>query len=252
MTANPDAAPFLRRVPGWESARVTPFGRGNNNAVFLLERNGERAVLKIAVTPRAFPLNTRADEARAQRAAHAAGLAPGVLYADEDLLLEEFIDLEAGKAPELRRVPVLQRLAAALRDLHALPPTGRPFPLHAAAHLYRDRLRSDADPDRADRCLAAVAAIVLDRPLCCCHNDLVAGNILAGDGMLFLDWEYAADNDPLFDLATVLEEHGAGEAAEHALLDAYFGDDAARHRDALRRMREAYSALTWLWRASRR
>ena len=69
--------------------------------------------------------------------------------------------------------------------------------------------------------------------------------------IVLLDWEYAADNDPLFDLATVLEQHAVAAAGTSVLLEAYFGRDAGRHAAGLERMRRAYSALLSLWSASR-
>jgi len=41
-----------------------------------------------------------------------------------------------------------------------------------------------------------------------CHNDLVSGNILFSDDRGYLiDYEYAGNNDPMFDLASVLSEN---------------------------------------------
>ena len=45
-----------------------------------------------------------------------------------------------------------------------------------------------------------VDAVPPPRAPCCCHNDLVVGNIIAAPEIRFLDWEYACDNDPFFDL----------------------------------------------------
>lgn len=246
-----DPGRLLGRLPGWETADWTPLGHGSNNAVFLLRRDEQSAVLKVARRARGFPLNTRAEEARAQRQAQVAGLAPRVLYADDDLLLEEYVELPACTASDLRSPALLRRLAAALQRLHALPPTGRRFPLQAAARHYRERLLPGADEAAAERCLSRIAAVDQDRPVCCCHNDLVAGNILAGERLCLLDWEYAADNDPLFDLAILVRHHDVGPAGTRVLLAAYFGAHWRVHAADLRRMGEAYAALAWLWAASR-
>ncbi len=85
----------------------------------------------------------------------------------------------------------------------------------------------------------------------CCHNDLVAENIVSANGVKFLDFEYASDNDPLFDLAVIVEHHSLSDSAERKLLDAYFGTEASdRHRE-LAAQRRVYAALSWLWERSR-
>lgn len=44
--------------------------------------------------------------------------------------------------------------------------------------------------------------------MCLCHNDLVSGNLLFDDQKTYLiDYEYAANNDPLFDVISFLSEN---------------------------------------------
>ena len=83
--------------------------------------------------------------------------------------------------------------------------------------------------------------------LCCCHNDLVAENIISAPEIRFLDWEYACDNDPLFDLAIVVAHHDLSERQAGVLLDAYFDGDGARWREQLDVQMRLYGALNWLW-----
>ena len=246
-----DTAALLAGLPGFAHARCTPLTPGSNNASYLLEQGGVRAVLKVAATARQFPLLTRADEAAVQARAHRAGVAPEVLYVDERRLLEAYIPGTVLSGAALASPANLAALALVLRRLHALPPTGRRFPLRESARLYRDTLRADVDADEADRRLASVEAIEPGRPLRCCHNDLVAGNIVAAPSFCLLDWEYAGDNDPLFDLATIVAHHAVPPAGAGMLLEAYFGAGGAHHAAALERMCRAYAGLAWLWAASR-
>ena len=87
----------------------------------------------------------------------------------------------------------------------------------------------------------------MPRNLCCCHNDLVAANIIATPAIRFLDWEYACDNDPFFDIATVVAHHRMPDERAHFLLDAYFDGDGTRWRDYLTTQVRFYNALLWLW-----
>ena len=87
--------------------------------------------------------------------------------------------------------------------------------------------------------------------LCFCHNDLVAENIIAAPDVMFLDWEYACDNDPLFDLATVVAHHELSNRQADLLLDAYFEGDGARWRRHLADQERLYDSLRWLWLAAK-
>jgi len=69
--------------------------------------------------------------------------------------------------------------------------------------------------------------------------------------LMFLDWEYACDNDPFFDLATVVEHHELRDSQVTILLDTYFGGDSDRWRKNLEKHRKLYLALLCLWMASR-
>jgi thiamine kinase-like enzyme len=99
----------------------------------------------------------------------------------------------------------------------------------------------------AERHLAVVEAAPGPMNLCCCHNDLVAENIIAMPGIRFLDWEYACDNDPLFDLAVVVAHHELSERQVQVLLDAYFDGDGEPWRRQLGVQMRLYNALNWLW-----
>ena len=46
-----------------------------------------------------------------------------------------------------------------------------------------------------------------DTQLTLCHNDLTKPNILVGDTISFIDWEYASLNDPHYDIATVFQAY---------------------------------------------
>ncbi len=249
MTTGP--ALQLPQIPGWTNARRSLISRGSNNMAYLLEDGDRRAVLKVARKRREFPLNRRADEARVQSVAQAAGLAPAVLYVDERVMLEEYLDGTPWTGATLSRPARLDVLGAALRRVHALPLTGRLFPLQDAARKYFEELSPRADRAHAERCLATVTAVAPPPTLCCCHNDLVAGNIVSAGGVVLLDWEYAGDNDPMFDLATVVTHHRVGPRGRKRLLHAYYGGADEHQQDLLERMSKVYAALAWLWHASR-
>jgi thiamine kinase-like enzyme len=66
------------------------------------------------------------------------------------------------------------------------------------------------------------------------HNDSIPSNILFdGDRLWLIDWESAYRNDPLVDVAIVLDSFAILPELEDVLLRAWFGrapDDALRAR----------------------
>ncbi len=240
----------LQRVAGWEGASLTELKGGLNNRTWLAQRDGRKAVLKVDQDIRDRPYNSRPEEARTQSLAASVGLAGEILYVDETALMCAWTEGEVGDSVSLSRHDVIERVAAALRRLHGLAPTGRTFDAMGAARLYFAGIRNDDDGLAAES-VRIVESVGKPQILVLCHNDLVAANIIIAPRARFLDWEYACDNDPLFDIATLIEHHALSEAAAARLLDAYFDGDGERWRGALDVQRRLYAALNFLWQAWR-
>jgi thiamine kinase-like enzyme len=239
----------LQRLPGWEDATCELLPGGLSNRGWLLQKDGRRAVLKIDDGPRMPPFNTRKQEAIIQTAAADASLANAVLYEGDGLFLTAYVEGEVWSAASFEQHRNLELLARALRRVHSLPPAGRTFDAAGAAQRYASAI--EFDEGLIARCVGIVDGVGLPREIRLCHNDLVAENILATPAIRLLDWEYACDNDPLFDLATVVEHHGLGARQSIQLLDTYFDGDGKTHQAALREQQRLYSALLWLWLAAR-
>jgi thiamine kinase-like enzyme len=241
----------LAAIPGWEGAPAVRLQRGLTNRAWRVEKDGRKAILKIDEQPRSEPFNTRPGEARIQTIAASHGLAAQVLFVGEQVLLTEYVEGEVWKDTHLEDRDNLERVARALRKLHALPLTGRTFDSIVAARRYVARI-DNRDKKLVEHCRKVIEAQRLPHNLCCCHNDLVAANILTAPDVMFLDWEYACDNDPFFDLATLVEHHQLSGDLALCLLDAYFDGDGERWLPKLLEQQRLYLALYWLWLASRR
>jgi thiamine kinase-like enzyme len=239
----------LATLPGWAGASWCELPGGLTNRTLRIEKGGRRAGLKIDPEPRSAPYNSRRQEARIQERAAALGRANRVLHVGEMVLLTEWADGDVWTRAHFDNDRNLEHLAAALRDVHALPLTGHTFDAAAAARQYA-RKASATDAETARRHLATIESAPGPMNLCCCHNDLVAENIISTPEVRFLDWEYAADNDPLFDLAIVVAHHGLAERQAGVLLDAYFDGNAAAWRGQLAEQMRRYDALNWLWAAA--
>lgn len=247
MTANP--GDVLADIPGWEGASCTELTGGRTNKVWRVEQGERAGVLKIDKGARALPFNTRCDEASVQNVAAKAGLAPNVILASDGLYFTEFVEGTVWGRTCLEKEDNLELLATALKRVHSLPLTGRSFDATIAAKRYVEKI-TVLDPHVIERCTAIISNMRLPQNLCCCHNDLVAENIITTPALMFLDWEYACDNDPFFDLATIVEHHELSDSQAALLLDAYFDGDGLRWRRNLEKYRMLYLALLCLWMAS--
>ena len=240
----------LARIPGWEHADCDELEGGLTNRTWLLSIGNRKAVLKIDSAPRVAPFNGRLFEQGIQTRAAQADLASRVLFADETSYLTEYLNGDVWTAADLEKEENLVALANVLRRLHALPLSGRRFDIVGAAHRYRDRVDS-GESDVARKYVEVIEKYRAPLARCCCHNDLVAENIIATRDLRLLDWEYACDNDPLFDLATVVAHHNLSASLATCLLDAYFNGDGERWREKFEQQVILYGALHWLWNGAR-
>ena len=103
----------------------------------------------------------------------------------------------------------------------------------------------------ASRCVDVISSVPAAGQLVCCHNDIVADNIISSQPLKLIDWEYASDNEPFFDLASIICFHNLDESKSHVLLDAYSGGANAELRERLIDQMRVFDAIQWLWLASR-
>lgn len=239
----------LSRIPGWEGAKNRQLAGGLTNQTYLVEQAGRRAVLKIDSALRTTPYSSREAEARIQTVAAESDLAGRVLFADSTVYLTEYLEGGIWTCADLDDENKLIDLANALRRLHALPLTGRTFDAKLAAHKYMDMIGA-AGTQKFSRCMDIIESMPAPQKLRCCHNDLVVENIIATPELRFIDWEYACDNDPFFDLATIVAHHQLPAGQIDILMGAYFDGGAMPWRDRLASYVRLYDALHCLWRAA--
>ncbi len=150
---------------------------------------------------------------------------------------------------------VLDRVAAACRRLHGGPPFVNEFDMFDIQARYLRivldrgyRLPGDYLDHAAavDRIRGALA--VRPGPTVACNNDLLAGNFIDdGDSIRLIDYEYAGNNDPCFELGNIWSEcHLSDDQLEH-LVTAYHGRHLA-NRVARARLQGLMGQYGWtLW-----
>lgn len=232
------------------------FSAGHSNRNFLLRHGDCRLVVRLPDRQAERLGVDRHVEARVLDCVAALGLGPEVLLCEPEtgVLVTRYVESRALRVEGLAADVVIERLAEALRRLHAQTLDVPAVNIADRVRAYARELQSE-DPrawPRARRLLNA-ARLVLEqyrfgrRPQALCHNDLVAANILESGGrLLIIDWEYAGRGDPYFDLATLAEDGGFSALDRRQLLLAY-GEIGEAAEERLYRARVLYRLLSALW-----
>jgi thiamine kinase len=256
MSASLSPAQALTRIPGWDVDNSTwrESKGGLTNRSYLVEQGGDAFVLRLdAEHTSVFNLDRKSETEIVAQAA-AAGLAPEVVFADADegILLCRYLPGQTWNRSDLDDDANLEALAELLRRVHDLPTSGENFDPNAVAKRYTQNL--EARPGLhafASRCQRIIADLPTNGEFRCCHNDVVAANVIADPELKLLDWEYACDNDPMFDLASLIGFHNLGEDRQSLLLNAYAGGQDAELAERLGIQVRLYDAIQWLWLANR-
>ena len=203
----------------------------------------------------------RRTEAVAARSASDAGVNAELMFFDPEdgLMVTRFVDGAITMSGDqfAADLGAVARAGRALRRLHTTAaPFATDFVLFPMIDEYKALLASKSAtlPDGYDAVQAAAgrARRALEShpvPLAPCHCDPLCENFLdTGDRMFVIDYEYAGNNDPMWDLGDLSVEGGFSEAQDATLLDAYF--DGAPPPEQIARMviHKAICDLLWtLW-----
>ncbi len=249
-------AEALSRIPGWNGKAATwrKLKGGLTNRTYLVERVDESFVLRLDAAQTSAFNPDRIGEIEIQKQAAAAGLAPELIFAaaDSGILLSRYVPGRAWDASDLDDNKNLQALADLLRRVHDLPASGILFDPNSVAQRYADNLKMHHGLyAHALRCEEIIAGIPKSGKFRCCHNDVVAANIIADPALKLLDWEYACDNDPMFDLASLVGFHNLDDDRQSDLLNAYAGGNDFALKERLDVQVRLYDAIQWLWLANR-
>lgn len=240
-------------LPGGEP-KIERLRGGVMNASYRVDYGSETFVLRLSSATGRADARHPQIEWQAQELAAAAGLAPAIVHADPaaGVLLSEYLPGRAWSAADLDDDVRLAVLADLLRRVHALPPCGTEYAGTAAARTYFETLRAAGRDDAfARRCLEIVETTPPETRLACCHNDVVAENVIGDAEPKLIDWEYAGDNDPMFDLASLIGWHDLDEWQVDVLLGAYTAEAGVEARERLDRQWRRFDAIQWLWLAER-
>ena len=185
------------------------FSEGKNHHAGLIDVSGEKQVIKVF----RHSIEPAVD---AQQQAAEFDLAPKIYARHQNSVLMEFLD---GSVPEIKQ------MADSLSILHSKSLANRDgLDLRRYFDQYLQN-SSEQLKSKHQSLLPLLEEFFNDTtPWCFCHNDLVAENCIAWkSSAYFIDWEYAAQHNPWFDLAAVMLYRGLDTEQAKEFLRRYAG-----------------------------
>jgi thiamine kinase-like enzyme len=222
----------IAALPCWNGAiEISVLKGGLSNESFLVADASGRHVVRFG-TDYPFHQVDRSRELMTARAAHEAGFAPKVEYAEPGIMVSTFLNARTFSASDV--VAERERIARLLRRFHREMPrhvTGAGF-MFWPFHVVRDYARTlEAGGSRMIPELARymelaeqLEAAQTSLPIVFAHNDLLPSNILDdGEKLWLIDFEYAGFSTAMFDLAGATSNAGLTPEQSEEFLAVYFG-----------------------------
>ena len=235
--------------------KVRRMGGITNENYYLATENEE---LMLRLPGQCTELIDRAQEEQNAQVAARAGLNPETLYfsAETGIKITRYISGARALTSEMAAQPELMtRTAALLHRLHwGLPAFENRFDPQALFSAYLepeyDRLAvvfENLEGARATFFDVCAALEEMQPPLCPCHNDPLAENLVldSTDRLWLIDWEYSGQNDPFWDVAAHLLESEFTPVQQQRFLREYLGRPATREEQ--RRVLLLQIAQDLLW-----
>jgi len=238
----------LASLPGYALARnvsITRLTGGLTNRSYRVDADdAPSVVVRLSEGKSALLAIDRTAECANLSAAVEAGAAPRVLRCDPaaGVTVVEWINGRTFDSADLDDTAQLGRIAELCRTLHSGPRFVNDFEMFAVQREYRNVVRANGFrvPARYDDFVPQLAEMehALDahaEGTVPCHNDLLAANMIDdGERLWFIDYEYAGNNDPCFELGNIWSEAGLGPDRLTELVTAYYSrprpDRVARAR----------------------
>ena len=200
----------------------------------------------------------RRAEAYNARVASAAGVNAEILYFNPDngIMVTRWLEAQTMSCEAFQSLGAVERAGRALARLHAAPAFQGRFELFEQIDRYRTVLagRSAVLPEGYTGALEQFVRVreALERhpvPLAPCHCDPLVENFLdSGESMSIIDFEYAGNNDPMWDLGDLAVEGEFSAIQEQVLLQAYFDSEPSHFDRGRMVLYKASCDLLWtLW-----
>jgi thiamine kinase-like enzyme len=260
ITAGTDAEldALWRGVPDLAATprRVTQLPGGLTNRNYKVTTPAGAFVARIWSDSNFLAINRDHEYHNSVAAARAGVGAPVVAYQPEhNMLVLGFLEGRTLRSEDVRAPANVARIAGACRRLHAGPRFAGDFDMFVIQRQYRAVAREhgftipDGYDDLRPAFAAARAALATRLPATVpCNNDLLAANFIDdGERLWLIDYEYAGNNDPCFELGNIAGESGLPPDALADLVTRYYGTPL-RHKIARARLLDLVARYGWtLW-----
>ena len=234
-------------VPAQVAAAVLDLGAGRirdieaikhglTNRSWLVRTDDDRLVVRISDASAQELQIDRNSEAAVLQLVARAGIGPQVLCSDPErgILVTRYLGA-TWTEQDAQVADNIDRIGSLLRRLHALdvPANVRTVDLASIAQGYMRTLEqrgthSDLTSPALRDCADKTAMQLREASTSClCHNDVHHLNVIDGDTLRLIDWEYAGVGEPMFDLASVCVYHHYRKPQRERLLTAYAAPSAA-------------------------
>lgn len=243
-------------VRGDDVLSIEALKHGLTNESWLVRTSNEAVVVRMSNRNVDSLQIDRVAESKVLDAVAAAGIGPPVIARDLDrgMLVTRYLGPTCEPA-QLGEPAYIERLAAVLKRLHAVPaPRGiREIHLPAVIAGYLETLQASAyesvliESTLSANALRRAAEIGASMTPCLCHNDVHRLNVIDGEPLRLLDWEYAGVGDPFFDLASLSVYEEYSPAQRRQLLQAYLGAVAAADIERLAECCWLFEYVRCLW-----
>jgi thiamine kinase len=211
---------------------VEPIKHGLTNESWLVRAGADAVVVRISSRHWRSLQIDRIAESLVLDAVAAAGIGAPVLAFDleQGILVTRYLGPTC--APGKLHAPgCIDSLGRLFRKLHDMPPVQGVREVHLPTVIagYLETLQTlrrecaQTEADVSARALALAEEIAASSRPCLCHNDVHDLNIVDGEPLHLIDWEYAGIGEPFFDLASLCVYHGYSLAERGQLLGAYLG-----------------------------
>jgi len=229
-----------------ETYEVEKLNKGLTNDNYLITIDHQRFILRVPKSDSNRIVNF-IHEAKALGLVKDAGLDVNTLYYNQEtgIKITQYVD-DLKTYNEYAGDDKLIRTARLMKHLHALEtPIGYDFDPISRYLQYRSYVRVPLiDDQKAKQIIDAIKELTFESTLC--HNDWVPGNIgFTQHKDYLIDYEYAGDNDPFFDVMSFITENDIPPSDRQVFYDAYFDKPITKDDQHRLDVYEDFHNLLW-------